>query len=73
MQRIMRKDAYEYDMVVKEPKLTRGEVSLRNWALNPDLRIHVYQMINLGRINYTVGVEIPKKYLGKVSDVRREQ
>ena len=31
--------------------------------LNPDLRIHVYQMIKLGRINYTVGVEIPKKYL----------
>ncbi len=31
--------------------------------LNPDLRIHVYQMIKLKRINYTVGVEIPKKYL----------
>jgi hypothetical protein len=33
--------------------------------LNPDLRIHVYQMIKMGRINYTVGVEIPQKYLGK--------
>ena len=31
--------------------------------LNPDFRIHVYQMIKLRRINYTVGVEIPKKYL----------
>jgi amidase len=31
--------------------------------LNPDLRIHVSQMVKLGRINYTVGVEIPKKYL----------
>jgi hypothetical protein len=32
--------------------------------LNPDLRIHVYQMVKMGRINYTVGVEIPKRYLG---------
>jgi len=31
--------------------------------LNPEFRIHVYQMIKLGRINYTVGVELPKKYL----------
>lgn len=31
--------------------------------LNPEVRIHVYQMIALGRINYTVGVEFPKKYL----------
>lgn len=31
--------------------------------LNPDVRIHIYQMIKLRRINYTVGVEIPKKYL----------
>ena len=31
--------------------------------LNPDFRIHVYQMIKLRRINYTVGAEIPKKYL----------
>jgi acetamidase/formamidase len=31
--------------------------------LNPDFRIHVYQMVKLRRINYTVGAEIPKKYL----------
>lgn len=31
--------------------------------LTPDARIHVYQMIKVGRINYTVGVEFPKQYL----------
>jgi amidase len=32
-------------------------------CLNPDVRIHVYQMVNMGRIGFTVGVEFPKKYL----------
>ena len=32
-------------------------------AISPDVRLHVYQMIKLGRINYTVGVEFPKAYL----------
>ena len=32
-------------------------------TINPEVRVHVYQMVKLGRINYTVGVEIPKKYL----------
>jgi acetamidase/formamidase len=31
--------------------------------VNPQVRINVYQMIMLRRINYTVGVSFPKKYL----------
>ncbi len=30
---------------------------------NPDFRINVYQMVRIGRIQYTVGAELPKKYL----------
>lgn len=30
---------------------------------NPDFRVNVYQMVPVGRIAYTVGAEIPKKYL----------
>ena len=32
-------------------------------CINPDFRINVYQMVRLGRIQYTAGAEIPKKYL----------
>ena len=32
-------------------------------CLNPDFRINVYQMVRLGRLQYTVGAEIPKSYL----------
>ena len=32
-------------------------------CINPDFRINVYQMVRIGRIQYTVGAEIPKKYL----------
>lgn len=32
-------------------------------GVNPDVTIHVWQMTNYGRLNYTVGVSIPKKYL----------
>jgi len=32
-------------------------------SANPDFRINVYQMTPVGRINFTVGAEIPKKYL----------
>jgi len=35
----------------------------RLMSLGPGVRIHVYQMVKLGRINYTVGVEFPKAYL----------
>ena len=32
-------------------------------CINPDFRVHVYQMVRLGRIQYTAGAEIPKRYL----------
>ena len=32
-------------------------------CINPDFRINVYQMVRLGRLQYTAGAEIPKKYL----------
>ncbi len=32
-------------------------------CVNPDFRVNVYQMVHLGRLQYTVGAEIPKKYL----------
>jgi len=32
-------------------------------CINPDFRVNTYQMVKLGRIQYTVGAEIPKKYL----------
>ena len=32
-------------------------------CINPDFRVNVYQMVRIGRIQYTVGAEIPRKYL----------
>ena len=32
-------------------------------CINPEFRVNVYQMVRLGRLQYTVGAEIPKKYL----------
>ena len=32
-------------------------------SINPDFRVNVYQMVRLGRLQYTVGAEIPKKYM----------
>ena len=32
-------------------------------SINPDFRVNVYQMVRLGRIQYTAGAEIPKRYL----------
>jgi len=34
-------------------------------GVNPDFRINVYQMVDVGRLHYTVGAEFPKKYLNK--------
>jgi hypothetical protein len=32
-------------------------------SVNPDFRVNVYQMARVGRLRYTAGAEIPKKYL----------
>ena len=48
--------AEEYDMPHKEAYI--------HASCNPDFRVNVYQMVRIGRIQYTVGAEIPKRYLG---------
>jgi amidase len=30
---------------------------------NPEFRINVYRMVRLGRLQYTAGAEIPRRYL----------
>ena len=37
----------------------------RHLELNPEVRINVYQMGMLGRLNYTVGISLPKKHLSR--------
>jgi len=32
-------------------------------GVNPEVRVHVYQMTKIGRLNYTVGVSFPKHHL----------
>ena len=32
-------------------------------SVNPDVRVNVYQMVQGGKIDYTIGVEYPKKHL----------
>ena len=32
-------------------------------CINPEFRVNVYQMVRIGRIQYTVGAEIPRRYL----------
>ena len=32
-------------------------------TVNPDVRMNIYQMVAIADLNYTVGVEFPKKYL----------
>lgn len=38
------------------------EVAYMYPSINPDFKIEVYQMVNLGEIGYTVGAKLPKKY-----------
>ena len=32
-------------------------------CINPEFRVNVYQMVRLGRLEYTAGAEIPRRYL----------
>ncbi len=50
------------DWLVEEYGFSQRDAAFQMGA-NPDVRINIYQMVILGRINYTVGVSIPKKYL----------
>lgn len=50
------------DWLVEDYGFSQRDAALQMGA-NPDVRIHIYQMVILGRIDYTVGVSIPKRYL----------
>ena len=61
-------DAVEYAIVnLMDWMVTEYGVSERDaymhMCINPDFRVNVYQMVRLGRLQYTVGAEIPRKYL----------
>ena len=61
-------DAVEFAMVnLMEWMVAEYSVEERDaymhMCLNPDFRVNVYQMVRLGNLEYTVGAEIPKKYL----------
>jgi hypothetical protein len=50
------------DWLVQDYGLSPREAYM-HMDVNPEVRINVYQMIMLRRINYTVGVSFPKKFL----------
>ena len=50
------------DWMVTEYGVSESDAYMHS-SINPEFRIHVYQMVRLGRLQYTVGAEIPKKYL----------
>jgi len=50
------------DWMVGDYGLTQKEAYL-HVGLNPDFRIHVYQMARCDNLEFTVGAELPKRYL----------
>ena len=42
---------------------TSEEETFLNVAVNPDFRINIYQCVRFDRLNFTVGAELPKRYL----------
>lgn len=52
------------EWLMEEWSMTEEEAFL-NVAVNPDFRINIYQCIRFDRLNFTVGAELPKRYLPK--------
>ena len=50
------------DWMVEEYKVP-PKVAYLHTSVNPDVRVRVYQMVKIGALRYTVGVELPKRYL----------
>lgn len=50
------------EWMMEEWQLSEEEAYLQV-AVNPDFRINVYQCVRFDRLNFTVGAEVPKKYL----------
>lgn len=59
---VMQSFLWMMDWLVTEYKMDKKEAYM-HMSVNPDVRINIYQMVPLDRIQYTVGVEFPKKYL----------
>jgi len=59
---VMQSFLWMMEWLVTEYKMDKKEAYM-HMSVNPDVRINVYQMVPLDRIQYTVGVEFPKKYL----------
>ena len=55
-----------FTMMVEEHNVP-PEDAYMHLCINPDVRVNVYQMIPVHRIQYTVGAEIPKRYLDMYS------
>ena len=53
---------YLMDWMVTEYGIEEKDAYM-HMCLNPEFRVNVYQMVRLGNLEYTVGAEIPKKYL----------
>jgi acetamidase/formamidase len=51
-----------FEMMVHEYHVPPKDAYM-HLCINPDVRVNVYQMIPVSRIQYTVGAEIPKRYL----------
>lgn len=50
------------EWMVREYGLSKREAYLHT-TVNQDFRTNVYQMVPIGKLRYTVGAEIPKKYI----------
>jgi acetamidase/formamidase len=50
------------EWMVKEYGVSERDAYMHT-CINPDFRVNVYQMVRIGRIQYTVGAEMPRKYL----------
>jgi acetamidase/formamidase len=50
------------EWMVEEYNVPQKDTYLHT-SINPDVRVRVYQMVKIGALRYTVGVEIPKRYL----------
>ncbi len=51
-----------FDMMTSEYEIPQKEAYM-HLCVNPEVRVSVFQMIPVHRIQYTVGVEIPKRFL----------
>jgi amidase len=61
-QAILQAMIWMMDWLVKDYGMDKKDAYVQ-MSVNPDVRVNVYQMVQGGKIEYTVGVEYPKKCL----------